>query len=87
MDPHTGMPVENMLSTVVVSPSATASDALSTSFFVEGPGAARHYLDRHPNLTAIFFLPAASAGTYKQVVLKSSATRLPAGTSVNMDCH
>ncbi len=45
MDPHTGMPVENMLSTAVVSPSATDSDALSTSFYVEGPDAARHYLD------------------------------------------
>jgi thiamine biosynthesis lipoprotein len=87
MDPHTGMPVENMLSTAVVSPSATDSDALSTSFFVEGPGAARHYLDTHPGLTAVFFLPAASAGTYKQVVLKSTVTRLPAGSFISLDCH
>ena len=87
MDPHTGMPVENMLSTAVVSPSATDSDALSTSFFVEGPGAARHYLDTHPGLTAVFFLPAASAGAYKQAILKSTVTRLPAGSFISLDCH
>ncbi|HET7215422.1 MAG TPA: FAD:protein FMN transferase [Terriglobia bacterium] len=87
MDPHTGMPVENMLSTVVVSPSATDSDALSTSFYVEGPDASRHYLAHHPNLTAVFFLPGVSAGAYKQVVLKSSHTTLPAASFVSMDCQ
>ncbi|HXH50988.1 MAG TPA: FAD:protein FMN transferase [Terriglobia bacterium] len=87
MDPHTGMPVENMLSTAVVSLSATDSDALSTSFFVEGPDAARHYLDRHPNLTAVFFLPEASSHEFKQVVLKSSTTKLPADAFISLDCH
>ncbi len=87
MDPHTGMPVENMLSTVVVSPSGTDSDALSTSFFVEGPGATRAYLDRHPNLTAIFFLPTAAGHSYRQVVMKSSRTDLAPGASLSMECH
>jgi len=87
MDPHTGMPVENMLSTSVVSPSATDSDALSTSFYVEGPGAVRHYLAHYPNLTAVLFLPEASAHAFKRVVLKSSVTRLPAGSFVSIDCH
>jgi len=87
MDPHTGMPVENMLSTAVVSPSAADSDALSTSFFVEGPGAARHYLARHPNLTAVFFLPEATAHTFKRVVLKSRVNRLPASSFTSIDCH
>lgn len=87
MDPHTGMPVENMLSTAVVSPSATDSDALSTSFYVEGPNAARHYLASHPNLTAVFFLPGVSAGTYKQIVLNSSVTKLPANSFASIDCH
>lgn len=87
MDPHTGMPVENMLSTAVVSPSATDSDALSTSFYVEGPGAARRYLANHPNLTAVFFLPGVPAGTYKQVVLKSKASALSASSFASMDCH
>jgi len=87
MDPHTGMPVENMLSTAVVSPSATDSDALSTSFFVEGPSRARDYLKLHPNLTAILYLPAASGHAFKQIVLKSSLTRLPADAFVSTACH
>jgi len=87
MDPHTGMPVENMLSTAVVSPSAADSDALSTSFFVEGPGAARHYLASHPNLAAVFFLPETSGNTFRRVVLKSRINRLPASSFTSIDCH
>lgn len=87
MDPHTGMPVVNMLSTTVVSPSATDSDALSTSFFVEGPDAARHYLDHHPNLTAVFFLPGQGRHAFERVDLKSSLTKLPADAFVSMECH
>lgn len=87
MDPHTGMPVENMLSTAVLSPSATDSDALSTSFYVEGPGAARRYLAGHPNLTAVFFLPGISAGTYKQFVLKSRASTLSASSFASIYCQ
>ncbi|HUZ47959.1 MAG TPA: FAD:protein FMN transferase [Terriglobia bacterium] len=84
MDPHTGMPVENMLSTVVVSPSATDSDALSTAFFVEGVRRSRDYLEHHPNLTAIFYLPGGSGHTVQQIVMKSSVTRLPAGSFVRI---
>ena len=36
LDPRTGMPVENMLMTAVIAESNTASDALSTAFFVAG---------------------------------------------------
>lgn len=87
MDPHTGMPVENMLSTVVVAPSGTDSDALSTSFFVEGPGATRRYLNVHPNLTAILFVPTASGRAFKQIILKSSVTKLPTHAFVRIDSH
>ena len=37
MDPRTGHPVRGMLQTTVVAPSATDSDALSTTVFVLGP--------------------------------------------------
>jgi FAD:protein FMN transferase len=87
MDPHTGMPVQNVLSTAVVSPSATDSDALSTSFLVEGPGRTKDYLKHHPNLTAILFLPTASGHAFNQIVLKSSVTKLPVGAFANMDCR
>jgi thiamine biosynthesis lipoprotein len=87
MDPHTGMPVENMLSAVVVSPSATDSDALSTSFFVEGPVSARKYLRHHPNLTAILLLPTASGRALRQIVLKSSVTEFTPGVFVRIVSH
>jgi FAD:protein FMN transferase len=87
MDPHTGVPVENMLSTAVVSPSTADSDALSTSFFVEGPGAARHYLDSHSGLTALFFLPTSSGNDFKRVVLKSKVTKPPSNAFASMDCR
>lgn len=82
MDPHTGMPVENMLSTVVISPSATDSDALSTAFFVEGIKRSRVYLQHHSNLTAIFYLPRHARHAFHQVILKSLVTNLPAGSLV-----
>jgi len=85
MDPHTGRPVENMLSTVVVSPLATDSDGLSTSFFVEGVKPSRDYLTHHPNLTAIFYLPSHSGHTFQQIVLKSSVTNLPANSFVRIE--
>ncbi|MEJ2008398.1 MAG: FAD:protein FMN transferase, partial [Acidobacteriota bacterium] len=87
MDPHTGMPVENMLSTAVISPSATDADALSTSFFVEGQGPTHTFLDHHPNLTAILFLSTSSGHAFKQILLKSSVTELPAGSFVQTDCR
>lgn len=87
MDPHTGMPVENMLSTAVVSPSATDSDALSTSFFVEGPEPTRKYLSHHPNLTAILLSPTASGRAFKQIILKSSVTEFAPGAFVRIVSH
>ena len=87
MDPHTGMPVENMLSTAVVSPSAADSDALSTSFFVEGPAAARRYLGAHPGRGAVLFLPVASGKAFKTVVVKPKAAKLPSGSFVNRECQ
>ncbi len=38
MDPRTGEPVQGMLSVAVVTPSATAGDALDDAFFVLGTG-------------------------------------------------
>lgn len=87
MDPHTGMPVKNMLSTAVISPSATDSDALSTSFYVEGPRATRKYLASHPNRTAILFVPASSGKGYRKIVLKSAVSKLPAHAFLRMECH
>jgi len=84
MDPRSGMPAEHMAMTVVISPSATEGDALSTSFFVRGVERSRVYLECHPDLTAIFYIPARSTHTVEQVVLKSSMTKLPVDRFVRM---
>jgi FAD:protein FMN transferase len=51
-DPRTGRPVEGMLQTTVIAPSATDTDALSTSVFVLGPERAAQLLNKLPNTSA-----------------------------------
>ena len=48
-------PVEGMLQTTVIDPSATDSDALSTVVFVLGPEASRKLLASMPNTQALIF--------------------------------
>jgi len=60
MDPRTGEPVQGMLSVAVVTPSATAGDALDDAFFVLGTAASEEYLRRLRNVDVWFFLPAAN---------------------------
>ena len=54
-DPRTMRPVEAMLQTTVIDPSATDSDALSTVVFVLGPDASRKLLASMPNTQALIF--------------------------------
>jgi thiamine biosynthesis lipoprotein len=56
MDPRSGRPVEGVLSVAVLSPSATAGDALDNAFFVEGVEAARRHVARLPATRAFIFL-------------------------------
>jgi thiamine biosynthesis lipoprotein len=83
MDPHTGWPVENMLSTTVLAPSGTQTDALSTAFFVLGVDSSRPYLAIHPNLTAVFYHPDGPR-SFKRVVLRSGSYRLPEDSVAEM---
>jgi thiamine biosynthesis lipoprotein len=54
-DPRTMRPVEGMLQTTVIDPSATDSDALSTVIFVLGPNASRQLLASMPDTQALIF--------------------------------
>ena len=54
-DPRTMRPVEGMLQTTVIDPSATDSDALSTVVFVLGPDASRKLLASMPGTQALIF--------------------------------
>lgn len=80
LDPRNGKPVEDMLMTVVIASSSAASDALSTAFFVSGVKQTQAYLEDHPNLTAMFYLPRGSSRTTERVVLKSKLMALPANS-------
>jgi thiamine biosynthesis lipoprotein len=80
MDPRTGRPVENMLATAVLAPSATQSDALSTAFFVLGPRGSRKYLDTHSNLAVDFYQPGQAKHTFRRVILHSTSFNLPSGS-------
>ena len=63
-NPQTMRPVEGVLQTTVISPSATDSDALSTVVFVLPPSASRRVLDMRPEDEALIFLgPGGSQGS------------------------
>jgi FAD:protein FMN transferase len=76
MDPHTGMPVEGMLSASAFTERTTDSDGLSTALYVLGVEASRDYLARYPNIAAIFYLPSDTEKTFKRVSLQSPSYRL-----------
>ena len=57
MDPHTGMPVQGVLSVVVLASTGTEGDALDDAFFVLGPERSREYLKRLHDTEVWFFLP------------------------------
>jgi thiamine biosynthesis lipoprotein len=84
MDPRTGMPVENMLSTVVVSSSTADSDAVSTSLFVLGVDRSREYLKSHPDRVAFAYVPDVSESAFRRVTLHSEPVRVPDGCFVSV---
>ena len=56
LDPRTGMPIEDQgpCSVTVLAPTSAVADALATAFSVLGPEASAPYLDRHPEVGAVF---------------------------------
>ena len=84
MDPHTGMPVENMLSTTVFVASTTDSDALS-KLYVLGTEGSRQYLAAHADIQALFYIPAASEKQFNRVLLRSSSYSLAPGAQVQIN--
>lgn len=53
LDPRSGEPVQGMISSTVVAPTAAAADALATALYVMGPAAARRYAAAHPLVAAL----------------------------------
>jgi thiamine biosynthesis lipoprotein len=61
-DPRTGMPVEGILSTTVIAPTAALADMLSTALFVMGPEKAADYCRTHADIGMVMLIPARSDG-------------------------
>jgi thiamine biosynthesis lipoprotein len=76
MDPHTGWPVQNMLSTVAAVPTGVETEALTKIFFVGGVEKSRQYLRSHPNAIAVFYLPGDQPKTFKRTVLRSDSFQI-----------
>ena len=69
MDPHTGRPVENMLSVAVLTDTGVDGDALDDVFYVLGVDKSKLYLQKHPGAEVFIFLPEADKN-WKTVHLK-----------------
>jgi len=65
-DPRTGMPVEGVLSTTVIAPTAALADMLSTALFVMGPQKALDYCATHANIGVVMVTPC-SAGKAAEI--------------------
>lgn len=84
MDPHTGMPVEGMLSASAFTERATDSDGLSTALYVLGVAGARKYLARHSNTAAILYQPTGPEKKFKRTSLESPDFHLLADALVEI---
>lgn len=78
MNPHTGWPVENMLSTVAAAPTGIETEALTKIFFVGGVEKSRQYLGTRPNAIGILYQPGDKPQTFKRTVLRSKSFQIPA---------
>jgi FAD:protein FMN transferase len=77
MDPHTGWPVQNMLSTVAAVPTGVETEALTKIFFVGGVEKSRRYLATHPNAIGLVYQPGSAPQTCKRTVLRSKSFQIP----------
>ena len=71
MDPHTGYPVQNMLSVAVLTDSGVDGDAVDDVFYVLGVEKSKAYLEKHPGIDAFFYLPDGDK-QWKMINLKSN---------------
>jgi FAD:protein FMN transferase len=85
MDPHTGWPVQNMLSTVAAVPTGVETEALTKIFFVGGVEKSRQYLESHPNAIGLVYRPGDKPESFKRTVLRSKSFELPAGSIADLE--
>jgi len=85
MNPHTGWPVQGVLSAAVLAATGTDTDGRSAGCFVMGVDGTRKYLAAQPNLSVIFYLPAEKPGQYKRVLLRSESYAIPSDSIVEIE--
>jgi len=57
IDPRTGWPAEGVHTASVVAATAAEADALSTAFYIMGPGETAQYCATHPDVAAVLVCP------------------------------
>ncbi len=72
MDPHTGWPVQNMLSTVAAVPTGVETEALTKTFFVGGVEKSRRFVATHSNILGILYQPGAQPRTFTRTIVRST---------------
>jgi len=77
MDPHTGWPVQDMLSTVGAVPTGIETEALTKIFFVGGVEKSRQYLATHPNAIGILYQPGDKPQAFRRTLLQSKTFQIP----------
>jgi len=85
MDPHTGRPVQNMLSTVAAVPTGTESETLTKIFFVGGVDKSRPYLGSHPNAIGVFYQPGEQQQTFKRTLLRSKSFQISSDSLAELE--
>ena len=85
MDPHTGWPVQNMLSTVAAAPTGVETEALTKIFFVGGVQKSRQYLATHPNVIGICYQPGVQPKTFRRTILRSRSFQVPTGSIADLE--
>ena len=85
MNPHTGWPVQGVLSAAVLAATGTDTDGRSAGCFVMGVDGTRRYLATQPNVAVIFYLPAEKPAQYKRVLLRSDSYSIPRDSIVEID--
>jgi thiamine biosynthesis lipoprotein len=85
MNPHTGWPVQGVLSAAVLAATGTDTDGRSAGCFVMGVDGTRKYLAAQPDLALIFYLPSVKRGAYKRVLLRSASYAIPPDSIVEIE--
>jgi len=85
MDPHSGWPVQDMLSTVGAAATGIETEVLTKTFFVGGLEKSRRFVATHPNVIGILYQPGSASETFRRTILRSANFQLPADSVAEVD--